>query len=371
MVRNGSSQSSLRRDYTTLAHEITVPSGLKNPLRRLLETTVIPHIQEGEKRTWRVSAGPTSVLGQMPTNSDSKRSGDLDGACEPLLHLGRESFVYGFCRRRSSAQPAGLIWILPPETREHTKWLKLFLQEVSEVDSDSVPAATAWATSSEWVPPALRNVVDSLKTLAEERERATAEFDAKEFRLERDLAELQSAAATGPQRLLTSDGQELVDAVRSALEDLGFSTQDMDDHHDEKTGAKLEDLRVTDTKDPDWICLAEVKGYLKGAKVSDVPQVTARPVISFLKESGHEPSSVWHTVNIWRGSDPSTRGKAIDNDAVDLLPLTQAEGALIDTRDLFRAWRDAQDQPELAEKIRASLKNARTRWTYEPEGLTE
>lgn len=78
----------------------------------------------------------------------------------------------------------------------------------------------------------------------------------------------------------------------------------MDDHHDEKTGAKLEDLRVDDPSSPDWHCLAEVKGYTKGAKVNDVSQITGRPVAAYTKETGDYPSTVWHIVNIWRGKRP-------------------------------------------------------------------
>ena len=44
---------------------------------------------------------------------------------------------------------------------------------------------------------------------------------------------------------------------------------------------------------------------------------------------------VWHVVNHWRKLDPARRPKAIGNDKVDLRPLTDAAGYLIDTGDLF------------------------------------
>jgi hypothetical protein len=64
-------------------------------------------------------------------------------------------------------------------------------------------------------------------------------------------------ADEGTRRILTSDGDELVEAVTTVLEDLGFTVRDMDDHHDERTGAKLEDLRVEDPSDADWLTLVE------------------------------------------------------------------------------------------------------------------
>lgn len=312
------------------------------------------------------SFAPAAARASRP-QSQNAMTGDLKGFCQPLIHIGREKFVYAFSlRRRAGGKDAGLMWVLPPETAGHAQWLKFFLSEVEKIDPGSVPPSASWKTNSEWTPPALRESVLNLRLLQEERTKAIAQYDDQERELENALFAAGEAAAAGPQRLLTADGDDLVDAVKDVLQALGFTVQDMDDHHAEKTGAKLEDLRVGDPTMQEWICLAEIKGYQKGAKVSDVAQITARPVVSYVKETGgKEPSSVWHIVNAWRRTDPTTRAKAIDNDEVDLMPLTVSSGALIDTRDLFRAWRDVQDGLIGKEQVRQSLRSARTRWSYE------
>lgn len=140
----------------------------------------------------------------------------------------------------------------------------------------------------------------------------------------------------------------------------------MDDHHDAVTGAKLEDLRVSDPDVSDWIGLVEIKGYSKGAKVRDVAQVIGRPIVGFVKENGREPSAVWHVVNANRGEDPSSRALAIPDDR-DLEALAQANGMLIDTRDLFRAARAVEARVWDAADVRRTLREARRRWVFSDE----
>lgn len=166
-------------------------------------------------------------------------------------------------------------------------------------------------------------------------------------------------------RLLMAQGDELVAAVVECLREFGFAVQDMDGHHDRVTGAKLEDLRVTEPGDASWECLVEVKGYAKGARANDVSQVTGRPAASYAAETGHVPSAVWHIVNAYRAADPSSRPVALTGKG-DLAPLTEADGALIDTRDLFAAWRAVTEHRVEASEVRASLRSARTRWIFDP-----
>lgn len=341
----------------TLANEVTIPTGLSPAVTALLQSTVIPHIPEGQKRGWNIN----HIDGDR-NSWEVEHTGDLAGYCTPLLHLGTEKFVYAFSNRRLG-NTGGLQLVTPGITQKPAEWLRVFLDLVAEIDPASVPPDIEWKTSERWSPPEVSGIVRDLETLRDERDKALAEFHAREETLNARLTLAAQRADAGPGRLLTSDGDELTAAVRQALTDLGFNVRDMDEHHDEKTGAKLEDLRVDDPISPDWHCLAEVKGYSKGAKVNDVSQITGRPYAAYTKESGDFPSTVWHIVNAWRGTAPSTRPVAIPNDG-DLKPLTDAAGALVDTRELFEAWRDVKAEKIDAEAVRASLRSALTRWTY-------
>lgn len=354
----GPRQAYLQRDAETLAQEVTICSGTTTAVAELLKSTVIPHIPDSKKYAWH-------LLYPYPHGLSLGGSieGDLEGHCTPLLHLGTEQFVYAFSNRRNGTS-GGLHWALPGITQNPDKWLRLFLDQVASIDPDSVPPELEWKTSERWSSPEVSGLVKDLQTLKQEHEKALHEFLAREQALKDQLKDAAAQADSGPGRLLTADGDELNVAVLKALQDLGFGVRDMDDHHDERTGAKLEDLRVNDPADSDWHCLAEVKGYTKGAKVNDVSQITGRPVAAYTKETGDFPSAVWHIVNAWRGTSPSTRPVAIPRDD-DLMPLTDAGGALIDTRDLFEAWRDVHAGHADAEAVRVSLRSATTRWTYQ------
>lgn len=355
-VQTESGMAYLVRDNETLAHEVTICAGAPAEVAELLKLTVIPAIPNSKKRTWRLISSAQGFAWA------SSITGDLEGRCVPLLHLGKEQFVYAFLTLRDR-NTGGLHLALPGVAEQPAEWLRLFLDMVARADPDSVPPEVEWKTSEQWSPPEVATVAMDLQTLREEQKRLLQQFRAREQALMAELAAASQEADAGPRRLLTGDGDDLVDAVLESLQDLGFRVRDMDDHHDEKTGAKLEDLRVDDPSDPEWHCLAEVKGYKKGAKVNDVSQVTGRPTAAYTKETSNFPSTVWHIVNAWREKPPSTRPIAIPNED-DLQPLTDAGGALIDSRDLFEAWRDVRAGKLGAEVVRESLRSAVTRWTY-------
>lgn len=341
----------------TLAHELAIPREVPSPLATLLKTTVIPNVREGQKAAWRL-VKPLNAS-YHATVADE---GNLGSRCIPLVHVGAKQSVYALLTQRGGK----LNLVLPPETEQHAAWLRLFLDLVGNVDPDSVPPDLDWKTSSRWSPREVTKHVVDLQALRQAHEEAVTEFQQRERELQAQLEQSTRLADAGTRRILTSDGDELVEAVTTVLRDLGFKARDMDDHHDERTGAKLEDLRVEDPSDADWLSLVEVKGYAKGAKVNDVPQITGRPAVAYTKETGQEPPAVWHVVNAWRGTNPSTLVQAIPNDD-DLRPLTEAGGALIDTRDLYEAWRDVAAGKADAKSVRASLRDAKTRWRWEPE----
>ncbi|MCY1676850.1 hypothetical protein OVA06_19455 [Pseudarthrobacter sp. SL88] len=347
---------SFSRDVSTLANELAIPKDVPPTLATLLKTTVIPNVPEGKKEAWR-------LVEMMPSyRATIAEGGNLASRCVPLVHVGAKQSVYALLTHRGGK----LNLVLPAETQQHIAWLRLFLDLVGDVDSDSVPPDLEWKTSDRWSPPEVSKHVGDLQAVRQAHDEALREFERREQEIQARLEESTRLADEGTRRILTSDGDELVKAVTTVLEDLGFKVRDMDDHHDERTGAKLEDLRVEDPSEADWLTLVEVKGYAKGAKVNDVPQITGRPAVAYTKETGQEPPAVWHIVNAWRGTNPSTRVQAIPNDD-DLRPLTEAGGALIDTRDLYEAWRDVSAGKADAETVRTSLRDARNRWRWAPE----
>ena len=365
----GGRSTSLHRGHSTHARGSAVADGVPAGLAGLVRRTVIEYINESDEReTWMFSRGEPSSHSREAVACDN-----LNGHCDPLVHIGKERFVYALHRTRTArglvdidldVRPARC-WALPAETIGHREWLLYVLDELRAYDPDRFPSDPAWQTRSTWATPELREALAQRVQLEDEWVKAQEEFERRGVAIDDEVRAKTESAASGPWRLLTAQGDELVTAVAECLTDLGFTVRDMDDHHDATTGAKLEDLRVTDPDDAGWECLVEIKGYSKGARVSDVPQVTGRPSVAYAAEHGYAPSCVWHVVNTFIATDPSTRPPAIPSE-IDLQPLTDAGGALIDTRDLFAAWRDIKTGASPATHVRATMRKSLTRWRYQP-----
>lgn len=332
------------RNNRTLAKEASIPQNIDADLRKLLERTVVATISSGEKYTWEVPhRGETRVT--------------------PLVGLGAEELPYALVWQRGESRDSALCLALPAETTEHRAWLAWFLQHLHEVDPGAFPGTIDWAESRDWATARTRKLFRDLDRTQERKAAILAEVDRQEHDAQEALKGALAADRVGLQRLLTAAGDELELAVYDALLVLGFAAQQMDDHHDAVTKAKLEDLRVMDPDEESWTCLVEIKGYSKGAKTNDVNQIIGRPMRSYIAEMRREPSAVWHVVNTERGMDPATRQRAIPNE-LDLDLIADAHGALIDTRQLFLAVRDVQAGEQEAAIVRRSLRDARRRWDY-------
>lgn len=330
------------RSNRTLASEAHIPATVDAEVRALLERTVVENVPSGEKMTW-------TRLGSAESTA--------------LLELGKERYPYALLRSRTLREGSARSLVLPSDTTDHRAWLVWFLRHLNKIDPDTFPGDPDWTRAPAWSTAGTLTVHDEFQKLHDERSKLLAEMEVKERAAASKLEDARAADKIGYQRLLTADGDELESAVQDVLTELGFTVQNMDGHHDQVTKAKLEDLRVGDPEDPEWIALVEIKGYTKGAKTNDVTQILGRPMRAYILEAGKEPSTVWHIVNPERTVDPSTRKDAIPND-LDLEGLSDAGGALIETRQLFLALRDVQRGKLDAPSVKLSLKNALTRWDY-------
>ncbi|MCS0470464.1 hypothetical protein [Curtobacterium flaccumfaciens] len=326
------------------ARHVYTPISLDGEERRLLERTIVSQ-----------DPGPRGRVGLMR----------LPTGWTPLVVVGEEQLPWAALLDYGSQR----VWALPSETTGHVEWLAFVLRALHETDQVRFPEAPDWRLADEWATPSVRSATAALASVEEQRQRALAELDREENSARGAVHEASVDAQAGFGRLLTEQSKPLEDAVSAVLECFGFGVQEMDEHHTTQNGAKLEDLRVSVAREsePDWTCLVEVKGYSKGAKANDVAQITSRPLLVFYKETGRDPDGLWHIVNSYREQDPSTRPVALTS-AGDLAVLASAGGCFIDTRDLFRAWRDVEEGAVSADDVRASLMAGRERWEWPAKG---
>ncbi|GAA4153793.1 hypothetical protein GCM10022286_00620 [Gryllotalpicola daejeonensis] len=252
------------------------------------------------------------------------------------------------------------IW-LPHTARAHLKdWLLFAFGMWRERNPEMFPVTADWMSADEWSAPDEIRARNALTAFDEEEERRQAQ--AAEQRAEL-VAAMDSTADHGTawRSLISETGEELVAAVKGALEYLGFTVIDSDALPENKD-KKQEDLRVIDDG---WVALAEVKGYTGSAKSNDLHQVT-RAATTFALIEQRTPDALWYIPNTQREIDPSQRETALAGRDDDLASFAKEhDGCLIDTRDLFALRQRVATGECTAEEARALLKDTRGRFTAE------
>jgi hypothetical protein len=334
---------------------------LKAPARNQRLSARSAYVAEGIKNHELRSLLQRSIVDNDP--GPAKRDGllDLPAGSYHMVDVGDEQRPWAAVLK----YPTKLIWALPPETTSHTEWLQYVLRTLHGLDPAIFPAEPDWRVGGPWSTPKIDKALQEIQAIADERDALLDQLAQRESLAKQELLLVSAAAAVAEQKLLTSQGDELVDAVSSVLVSFGFRVQDMDDHHEAVTGAKLEDLRAQpdEPKALPWICLIEVKGYSKGAKVNDLGQIYGRPVVNYVRDVGREPDAVWHVVNSWLGRRPDVRPLAFPGQD-DLVTLSANKGTFIDTRHLFHAWKDVATGQVAAEVVRDSLMSTTGRWVW-------
>lgn len=248
---------------------------------------------------------------------------------------------------------------LPQIAREFLReWLLFAFSHWRTTAPDVFPENAEWKKAEKWASPEEKS-----------SKAALADFDREEAQrrdqVERERTQFVNAVSAAEpagnawRELLTATGEPLVQAVASALEQLGFVVIDADALPEHK-GAKKEDLRV---RDGDWTALVEIKGYSGSAKSNDLDQVR-RAAHSFGIRERREPDALWYIPNVERDTDPRMRGQALAGRDGELHNFGESwNGCLIDTRDLFVLRQAVASGAKSSDQARQELKAARGRFS--------
>lgn len=218
------------------------------------------------------------------------------------------------------------IGLAVPAVADVVEWFRAFLEHVHSLDEDAVPDSPPkvarpgdWRTAHEVEAMAqLARIEEEIAELTKWRKEAVA-----------SLASAARDAEIGERWMLWATEDDLVGAVRMALEDLGLTVEEVD-----REGR--EHLHVTSADLPDWLALVDVASFEGEPTLSDLRSVNQHRM-TYIAEQGSQPAQVWWVVNDHRGLDPSRRPRSLE---------ALAEGAtLVDvvtcsTRDLFLLGRD-------------------------------
>lgn len=217
------------------------------------------------------------------------------------------------------------------------------------------PSRSSWEIETTWMTKREIVAKQDLAALEEELLRATTNLEVKIKSMRANVAELRTAVDNSERRLLTAQGDDLKDEVHAALTELGFQVIDSDKERAAEGSRLLEDLEV---RDADWVAIAEVRGYSRGAKTSDFQRL-ARAARGFEQRTSREPDARWYVVNANLSQPPPERRAVLAGAEADVAEFAIDGGCVIDTRDLFRLRESVRLGGVTSEEARVALRTCR------------
>ena len=248
-----------------------------------------------------------------------------------------------------------------PPVFDKLAWILLMVQHSAQDDQERFPGFSDWRQQIEWMVPEEAELVKAIAEVEREKATVISELDQRIMALNQELDALTLSVNQGRRRLLTHQGDELVDEVASVFEGLGFLVEDMDSNLPDKA-PKREDLRLGISDNDRWHALVEVRGYRASAgRTADLNRLN-RFSSMYLQETGRMPDQLIYVVN---GQidihDPSQREEPLAAAPEDVQVFSESTGLVISTRELFKLA-NMIEAADIA-KIRNSIMQARGRWT--------
>lgn len=290
--------------------------------------------------------------------------GSYTGLSEPLNPRRRtRAFLYenlshplmlaGLFETPSDSYGKSSVFWLPDMARSGLReWLAAATAYWRTKAPDVFPETVEWARAPRWASTEETTTRERLAAFDREEEARRLAAGQQRSVLTDEVAAAERGGESWRQ-MLRETGDDLVSAVRSAFEYLGFDVVDSDSLPEHKD-RKREDLRVVDG---DWIALVEVKGYAGSAKSNDLQQIAAAAV-TFAINHGAAPSALWYIPNAQRGTDPAQRTLALAGRDDDVAAFgAQHHGCLIEARDLFALRQRVATREMAADAARSLLRS--------------
>ncbi|MFI2298395.1 hypothetical protein ACH5AL_06065 [Actinacidiphila glaucinigra] len=246
-------------------------------------------------------------------------------------------------------------WLLPYDAADIVAWVSAALAEWHGLAPDRFPGVPDWSAKPEWMTPEERLISAEIADVENQRQATLARLSQLDRDLRTRLTDAKEKADRYERALLTTQSEELKQAVIKALTEIGFSVTDADEAA--AADDHLEDIHVADPDQEGWIALGEVKGYVRGARTEGLTQFL-RFNMRYAVRTGSNPSACWYIVNQFLARDPSTRQPALHGKDEDVHAFGQGNGLVIDTVDLFKLISRVRDGVLTAGEARKLLRES-------------
>ncbi|MEE9201769.1 MAG: hypothetical protein V3U31_01060, partial [Dehalococcoidia bacterium] len=262
-----------------------------------------------------------------------------------------------FIREKSNL---GVGW-LPNVATNRAAWVELLVTQWAQSDKDAFPSYGDWTESPEWLVVEEAQILSQILALERKKRQSIVEIDQQIGESNTKLALAKANANKGQRRLITAQGEELLDEVAKTLKNIGFDVTCVDQLLSEGK-PKREDLRLKHLNKggEEWNAIVEVRGYARSGGTTADLQRLARFAELYRKETGQTPDKRIYIANGQLELFPSQRQKPLASATEDLQIFSESGGILIWSIDLFRVLKttNTADYHALIE----SIKCAQGRW---------
>ncbi len=238
-------------------------------------------------------------------------------------------------------------------------WVNVIVSKWAKIDKESFPNFGDWTSSPKWMMKDEEQIYLNISALEEKKLEVIDEIDKKIGEEQNEIAKRKSEIDLGRRRLITAQGDELVEEVILVLEIVGFKVKNMDEESEEGS-PKVEDLRIRDPNDKDWEGIVEVRGYARSAGTTKDFLRLGRFADLYRNEKGCFPDKRVYIINGQIELPPDQRQEPWSSANEDVKIFSESNGLVIWTLDLFQAMKFSQE--DNYDLLKESIKISVGRW---------
>lgn len=253
---------------------------------------------------------------------------------------------------------------LPNSYSHQIDWVMGIAIEWAKVDSEAFPTFGNWVDKVEWMTVDEQALAQKIADLEEEKNRAIQKINNEIQETHEKLELAKKQANDGMRRLITEQGDLLVEEVANVFEEMGFSVSKMDSII-ESGNPKKEDLRLSipNENSTSWDAIVEVRGYTKSSfQTSDITRIS-RFAMLYLKDKEKLPDKRIYVVNGQIDLQPPFRERPFASAKDDLEEFSKDNGLVIWTVELFRAIKTLDENTK--EAFRESIIHSTGYWSLQ------
>ncbi len=242
-------------------------------------------------------------------------------------------------------QKLGVAWF-PLPTKHKIDWIEAIVNEWAKYFPEKFPHIGDWARQEEWLLAPEIGLLKEIKNLEERKLEYIKEIEGKIDTLNKKYKGVLSWNDKGFRKLLTEQGDELVDIVKIAFESFGFTVEKMDETII-KGKSKIEDLRITIDNNKSWEAIVEVRGYAKSSgKEGELTRLNKFAKL-YNKEKEKFPDKMIYVVNGSIELLPPQRPKPFESNPDFLNSIADDDCLVVSTTTIYR----------VLQKLEKSFKN--------------